>query len=161
MCQCIIRSTHSQLQTLQLHGNGISMACMRDYDCMIAHNYTMQVHLVDGSLQVLLNSVDITDTINDTNTSGIDMTPRPVSFQRISESSIRTHFSSGVSITVSLSFGMLNFVGALPQNLRGLPIGLLGNFNGDTSDDLTYPNGTVLDMNSPDSFIHEFGQSCE
>ena len=112
-------------------------------------------------MQVLLNSEDITDTINDTNTSGIGGTPTFVSFQRLSETSIRTQFSAGVSITVSLSFGMLNFLGALPQNLRGIPVGLLGNFNGDTSDDLTYPNGTVLDMNSPDSLIHDFGQSCE
>ena len=123
--------------------------------------YIIQVHLIDGSLQVLLNSEDITDTINDTNTSGIGGTPTLVSFQRLSETSIRTQFSAGVSITVSLSFGMLNFLGALPQNLRGIPVGLLGNFNGDTSDDLTYPNGTVLDMNSPDSLIHDFGQSCE
>ena len=123
--------------------------------------YIVQVHLIDGSLQVLLNSEDITDTINDTNTSGIGGTPKLLSFQRLSETSIRTQFSTGVSITVSLSFGMLNFLGALPQNLRGIPVGLLGNFNGDTSDDLTYPNGTVLDMNSPDSLIHDFGQSCE
>ena len=89
------------------------------------------------------------------------MEPRPVSFERISENSIRTHFSTGVTIRVTLSFGLLNFVGALPQVLQGIPVGLLGNFNGDTSDDLIYPNGTQIDMNSPDALIHDFGQSCE
>ena len=123
--------------------------------------YSIQIDLVDDSLQVLLNSVDITDTINDTNTSAVDMEPRPISFQRISENSIRTHFSAGVTITVSLSFGMLNFVGALPQTLQGIPVGLLGNFNGDPSDDLIYPNGTQIDMNSSDAQIHDFGQACE
>ena len=122
----------------------------------------MQIDLVDGSLQVLLNSVDITDTINDTDSSGIDAAPTFVSFQRTSNTSIRTHFSAlGVTIQVSLSFDMLNFLGALPQVLRGIPVGLLGNFNGDTSDDLTYPNGTVLDMDASDALVHDFGQSCE
>ena len=123
-----------------------------DYDY-----YTIQIDLVDDGLQVLLNSVDITDTINGTG----DLTPRPVSFEKISENAIRTHFSAGVTIRVSLAFGMLNFVGALPQVLQGIPRGLLGNFNGDTSDDLIYPNGTQIDMNSPDSLVHDFGQSCE
>ena len=129
---------------------------------MIIYNDTIQIDLVDDGLQVLLNSVDITDTINATNTStAVIVEPRPISFQRISENSIRTQFSTGVTITVTLAFGMLNFVGALPQTLQGIPVGLLGNFNGDTSDDLIYPNGTQIDINSPDALVHDFGQSCE
>ena len=118
----------------------------------------MQIHLVDDSLQVFLNSEDIT---NDIPAPGEDMEARPLSFERISEDSIRTHFSSGVTITVTLAFGLLNFVGALPETLQGIPVGLLGNFNGDTSDDLIYPNGTQIDINSPDALVHDFGQSCE
>ena len=118
----------------------------------------MQVHLVDESLRVLLNSVDITETIKGVN---CNTSVGFVSFIKVSDTSILTQFSTGVSITVSLSFGMLNFLGALPQNLRGIPVGLLGNFNGDISDDLIYPNGTMLDMNSSDALIHDFGQSCE
>ena len=41
-------------------------------------------------------------------------------------------------------------------------VGLLGNGNGDQSDDLTAKNGTVLSLNSTEEEIYyHFGQTCE
>ena len=59
------------------------------------------------------------------------------------------------------SFDILSFVASIPQEYQGLTSGLLGNFNGESSDDLMYANGTVVELNSPYNVIHEFGQSCE
>lgn len=76
-------------------------------------------------------------------------------------SSILVSFASGVSMTVSLSFGLLSFVATTPVEFQGMATGLLGNFNDDITDEFMFPNGTVLDSDSADMDIHEFGQSCK
>lgn len=118
----------------------------------------MQVQLQNDGLHLLLNTEDITGTIPDTNDTNTNSTL--VFLQRSSEDSILSLFSNGISITVTVSFDILSFVAAIPQEYQGLPSGLLGNFNGETSDDLMYVNGTIIDIDSPYSLIHEFGQSC-
>ena len=119
----------------------------------------MQVRLESGNFVVLLNSADITDTVRNVDDSNSDSTL--VYFERTSESSILTSFSNGITVTVSESFGLLSFVSSIPESFQGMPVGLLGNFNGDSSDDLIYPNGTQLDIDSSDRMIHNFGQSCK
>ncbi|XP_071101797.1 fibrillin-1-like [Haliotis cracherodii] len=39
--------------------------------------------------------------------------------------------------------------------------GLMGNFNDDKSDDLTFPNGTILNINSTERAIYQFGQTWQ
>jgi hypothetical protein len=130
------------------------------YVCQDLHgNAFMQVQLQNSELRLLLNSEDITSTIpaaNDTNTNST-----LVFFQRVSDNSILTLFSNGISITVTTSFDILNFVAAIPQEYQGLASGLLGNYNGDSSDDLMYANGTVIGTDSSSEAIHDFSQSCK
>ena len=116
----------------------------------------------DGNnMQVLLNANDITDTITVTDEMNID-SMEPVSFERVSENSVRTTFTEGASVTVSLSFGILSFSTFFSDNFQlSSALGLMGNSDGDASNDLKYPNGTILDSNSTDSLIHEYGQSCK
>ena len=119
----------------------------------------MQVGLQGEDLQVRLNESDVTGTIpavNDTN-NGSSL----VILERIATNSILSTFSNGVSMTVSSSFGLLSFVATVPQEFEGNATGLLGNFNGDSSDDFLFRNGTMLEDSPPDRLIHEFGQSCE
>ena len=73
---------------------------------------------------------------------------------------IESTFSNGISVTVTLLSGLLNVVAALPQDFMGLSQGLLGNFNGNDTDDFIYPNGTVLDNDASDRMIHSFGLTC-
>ena len=47
------------------------------------------------------------------------------------------------------------------ESFQGLTTGLLGNFNGDSSDDLSSANVTVLAENATDEQIYEFGEYCE
>ena len=119
----------------------------------------MQVQLQNDGLHLLLNSEDITDTIpapNDTNANST-----LVFLERRSSNSILTSFINGVSITVTQSFDILNFVASIPQEYQGFSTGLLGNYNGDSSDDLMYVNGTTIAIDSPYDMVHEFGQSCK
>ncbi len=118
-----------------------------------------QVGLQNGDMQIQLNAETITDTVAAVNDTNEESTL--VNFRRTTTSSIVASFRNGVSLTVSVSFGLLSFVATIPEEFQGNASGLLGNFNGDTSDDLTYPNETILNINSPDRLIHDFGQSCK
>jgi hypothetical protein len=118
------------------------------------------VRLQGENLQVLLNGSDVTGTIpavNDTNEEDSTL----VNLERTAENSIASSFRNGVSITVSVSFGLLSFVATVPEDFQGNATGLLGNFNGDSSDDFIFRSGTMLDDNPSDRQIHDFGQSCE
>ena len=74
---------------------------------------------------------------------------------------IESTFSNGISVTVTLLSGLLNVVAVLPQDFMGLSQGLLGNFNGNDTDDFIYPNGTTLDNDASDRMIHSFGLTCD
>ena len=51
----------------------------------------------------------------------------------------------------------------VPNRYKGMPKGLLGNFNSDLSDEFILPNGTSLgNQNLTESEIfYEFGQKCK
>ena len=74
---------------------------------------------------------------------------------------IESTFSNGISVTVTLLSGLLNVVAVLPQDFMGLSQGLLGNFNGNDTDDFIYLNGTTLDNDASDRMIHSFGLTCD
>eukprot|EP00731_Ephydatia_muelleri_P005385 Em0002g1561a len=62
----------------------------------------------------------------------------------------------------SISSGLPNFVLNMPSSFRAGTAGLLGNFNGNQTDDLMFPNKTVLTGSSvTDRMIHAFGQSWQ
>ena len=119
----------------------------------------LQIRVAEnGYLEVLLNGSNITDEITNSSSNLNSF----VDIQRTSEMNrIESTFSNGISITVSLLSGVLNIVVVLPQDFMGLTQGLLGNFNGNNTDDFIYPNGILLDNDASDSMIHDFGQACE
>ncbi len=117
------------------------------------------MRLADSELQVLLNSEDISSTVadvNDTNSQSL-----LVIIERVSTDSILFSFSNDIGTKITASMGLLSFVLSVPQEFEGKSSGLLGNFNGDDSDDFKYSNGTLLDSTANDRMIHDFGQSCE
>ena len=72
-------------------------------------------------------------------------------------------FSSGCSIHVKEENGFISvFSVSAPLNFKNLTHGLMGNYNGDTEDDLMARNYTVaLQHNSTTEVIHnEFGITC-
>ena len=76
--------------------------------------------------------------------------------------SIVISFANGISAMVNGSASKgLYFTLWVPESFQGLTTGLLGNFNGDSFDDLTLFNMTILPENAMDEQIHEFGESCE
>ncbi|XP_025082446.1 uncharacterized protein LOC112557056 isoform X3 [Pomacea canaliculata] len=69
--------------------------------------------------------------------------------------SLTVTFSSGIGLTISVGFKSLDIAVTMPEEFRGLIKGLLGNFNGNPSDDFLLPNGRTLSSNLTDRQIYE------
>ena len=69
---------------------------------------------------------------------------------------------SGTSLEVKIYPRLLMSTVTSAASPSDTVVGLLGNGNGDQSDDLTAKNGTVLSLNSTEEEIYyHFGQTCE
>ena len=107
---------------------------------------------------MLFNGDDVSSEVTNINDtfSNVD-----IEIIRIDNDELLSVFPAGPSVTVRVAAGIPNFVLTLPQELRGMTRGLVGNYNGDDSDDFIYPNGTMLANDTTDRMIHQFGQTCE
>ena len=72
-----------------------------------------------------------------------------------------TFNNNDIGVTVELHAGYLNIEVQLPLRYMDLTMGLLGNYNGNASDEFVFRNGTVLDYSTSDRAIHQFAQSCK
>ena len=80
---------------------------------------------------------------------------------RQDQDTIIATFSNGVGCTFTKSVGILNFVLALPRSFMGQTRGLLGNNNGNKTDDFMMRGAThSLPDNLTDEEIFSFGKSC-
>ena len=92
------------------------------------------------------------------NTSRGDM---QAELSREEKDTIIAAFSNGVGCLFSKTAGILNFVLSLPPSFMGQTRGLLGNNNGDKTDEFI-KRGTINSMpdNLTDEQIFSFGQTC-
>ena len=57
--------------------------------------------------------------------------------------------------------GMMSITPSFPNSLKGQTVGLTGIFDGDTSNDFTYLNGTTsISSNSTESEIFDWASTC-
>ena len=61
----------------------------------------------------------------------------------VSEHGIHVFFSNGIGLHVNVLGPLLRFIITIPQQYSGDTKGLLGNFNGDPTDDLQLVDGTT------------------
>lgn len=112
--------------------------------------------------EVLLDGEDISANLTEVNSSVSRM--GDVLIERSDNNTVLTSFDSGFSARVqSTAQNIPDLTLSLPRNssLEGQIRGLLGNGNGNDTDDLIFQNGTTISTNSSDRMIHEFGQSCK
>ena len=111
---------------------------------------------------------DIVILINGTNVSSylttINSTVRndTVYLERVTEETVTIAFSNDITVNITLRMNLLSFVILVPQSLRNNTdvSGLLGNIDGNKSNEFVYRNGTMLPDDSSDRILHTFGQSC-
>ncbi|XP_067687865.1 uncharacterized protein [Haliotis asinina] len=65
----------------------------------------------------------------------------------------------GIVVTMTIISGTLSQATVLEERYRGLTKGLLGNYNGNDTDDFTSPDGTMYPATSTDDELYPFGQS--
>ena len=112
----------------------------------------------NGSFVVLHNSIDISSNLTNVNDT---YTTQAVQINRTGIDNVTSAFPSGAGVTIRVAENIPNFVLTLPQSFMRQTRGLLGNYNGDSSDEFVYPNETMLISNASDSMIHDFGQACK
>lgn len=86
-----------------------------------------------------------------------------VTVSDVGSNALEASFSSGVFVTVRKENGFISMFGvSLPAAYQGSTRGLMGNYNGDTSDDLLPRGGNVsVPVSASIQEIHEqFGISC-
>ena len=84
-----------------------------------------------------------------------------VMLERITEDTVSVSFMSSISLEMSLREGTLTSLLKIPPEYNGTVTGLLGNFDGENTNDLMYRNGTIASDNIPDREKHILGQTCE
>ncbi|XP_019617091.1 PREDICTED: mucin-like protein [Branchiostoma belcheri] len=76
---------------------------------------------------------------------------------------ILVSFPSGISISVTRGLDLLSYVVGMPAEMSGKLQGILGNLNGNSSDDFVLPDGSLYPTSNPtkpqDSEIFPFGQA--
>ena len=128
-------------------------------DFTSAHSFFLQIEH-DNRFLVQINSFDISRNLE--NVTDSYRTPSlSVKIIRDTANSIVTHFSNGVSVTITEAAGLPNFLLNLPKSLQGATQGLLGNSDGEITNDFVYPDGRVIADDSTDRQIHIWGESCK
>ena len=114
---------------------------------------------MDNKLVVLINGSD-----NSSNLTTVNSIIRynTVFLQRVADDTVRVVFSNDVAVNVTLRVGLLSFNVLVPQSfLNNTNVsGLLGNMDGDNTNEFVFRNGTVLSDDASDRILHTFGQSC-
>ncbi|XP_022809829.1 mucin-like protein [Stylophora pistillata] len=89
---------------------------------------------------------------------GKDFTGMSIERSTINNNTAIISFPSGLSIEVSPGLELLQLGVKAPGDMMNKTEGLLGNFNGDKTDELMYPNGTKISSNSTEQEIFHLGQ---
>ncbi|XP_053372976.1 fibrillin-1-like [Mercenaria mercenaria] len=91
---------------------------------------------------------------------GFQASEKTVSLEK-NNNTIKVSFvNSGISFNVAVKLQKLLTIAVIvPELYKDLSKGLLGNTNADPSDDLKYPNGTILSTNATEREVFDYGQS--
>lgn len=118
---------------------------------------------VPGNLSITISGMDNSCnnyTIEDFN-EGLDFPGLSIERSDINNNTVVVSFPSGFSIEVTPGIRLLQFSVSAPDDLMNNTAGLLGTFNGIKTDDLEYPNGTLIPSNSTEEEIFHLGQQCK
>ena len=131
------------------------------YDRVLRYSFFIQLRLDSGSLIVLVDNNDVTADLQATNDSLFYGDDDTISVNQTSPNTVAVTFVSDVSIEITAQVGLLSFVVTLPEQFMMDARGLLGNFDGNSTNEFVFRNGTMIPDSSTDRQIHNFGQSCE
>ena len=113
----------------------------------------------NNEMVILINGTNVSSRL-----SAVNSTVRydTVYLERLAEDTVTVAFSNDITVNVTLRMSLMSFVVLVPQSLLNNTDvgGLLGNIDGNRSNEFVYRNGTMLPDDSSDRMLHTFGQSC-
>ena len=71
---------------------------------------------------------------------------------------------SGIQLNIQVKTRQLTLSATVPDEFKGDVTGLMGNFDGDKTNEYILPNGTILDSDDTDTerkIYNTFGQKCK
>ena len=81
--------------------------------------------------------------------------------RNISSDGISVVFDGGVGLELKATEGAMSILVTIPDSFYGNTQGLMGTWNGNTSDDFLTPSGDVLASNMTTEELHsQFGLEC-
>ena len=123
--------------------------------------FPLQIGLGAGShFYVLVGGKDVTSSLEASNGT---YDGGGVQLSATTNQSISCYLPSGVGVSVNMSHSVLCFVLSLPAQFRGKTLGLLGNYNGNMTDEFI-PRGAMVSLPDriSDKDLHwRFAQTCE
>ena len=113
----------------------------------------------NNEMVILINGTNVSSRLTAVNSTARYDT---VYLERLAEDTVTVAFSNDVTVNVTLRMSLISFVVLVPQSLLNNTdvSGLLGNIDGNRSNEFVYRNGTMLPDDSSDRILHTFGQSC-
>ena len=151
-----------QGRMVSTEGNGTGSVHATVFSAIVAkqeNSDIVQFEISRRGLDALINGkrVQFDDNLNEQQFEN-------VTINDLSNSTLSAAFTSGVSITVQQENGILSIIKiVLPDSYKSTVEGLLGNYNGDSSDDLR-PKSEIkpLPVNSTSQVLHHnFGITCK
>ncbi|XP_060591770.1 fibrillin-1-like [Ruditapes philippinarum] len=156
-------------RTLKKDGNLTDATAFTAFAARDNTNASVHVELnkARNGLIIYANQVDITSQYNAGSKKGLDdlftySTPEANLILARRDNALSVLFpTSGISLNISVSVQMLSISTIIPNTLTNVTSGLLGNFDGNPYNDLMMPNGTVINANSSERQIFDYGQTWE
>ena len=131
---------------------------LRDFTCVLFPIKQVEIG-TNNEMVILINGTNVSS-----NLTAVNSTVRydTVYLERLAEDTVTVAFSNDVTVNVTLRMSLISFVVLVPQSLLNNTdvSGLLGNIDGNRSNEFVYRNGTMLPDDSSDRILHTFGQSC-
>ena len=131
---------------------------LRDFTCVLFPIKQVEIG-TNNEMVILINGTNVSS-----NLSAVNSTVRydTVYLERLAEDTVTVAFSNDITVNVTLRMSLMSFVVLVPQSLLNNTdvSGLLGNIDGNRSNEFVYRNGTMLPDDSSDRILHTFGQSC-
>ncbi|KAK0043849.1 multiple epidermal growth factor-like domains protein 11, partial [Biomphalaria pfeifferi] len=126
-------------------------------------SFQVELSASKKSMIIMAGGIDVTTEFYKETQPGIIVSTDTLSVTREysnNKTMVMAGFPSGVSIKVYIAAKSLLIEYNVPKDYENLTVGLLGNFNGNTDDEFTLPNGTVLPKNSSEREIyHHFAKA--
>ena len=144
----------------------VSLTTLQLYVASLSHTtFFSQVDCgsADPFCTILYNEQDISNNLTSVNDSFYSSSDK-IEVTRETETTVTVLLGTGLALAVSYnkSVGIPSFQLNLDPKLTGSMEGLLGNRDGNSTNDIAYRDGTLLDVSTAtDEQIFHFGNDCE